>query len=104
MTKNIVNKWLLVSGFLLLAISWQAWGEDDHERSRRLVEGGKILSLQQVLGQNGLEKNGRVLEVELELERGRYIYEIELLTEDGRVWEYEIDAANGEILERELED
>jgi uncharacterized membrane protein YkoI len=42
--------------------------------------------------------------VELEKEHGRYIYEIEVLDNDGKVWEMEVDAENGEILKTELED
>jgi uncharacterized membrane protein YkoI len=77
-----------------------AFGESDHQESRRLMEQGEILPLQQILDYLGQEQVGRVLEVELEQVHGRYIYEIELLGEDGRVLGYEIDATTGKIIGR----
>ena len=88
----------------VMLISGIAVGDGDHHESRHLVEQGEILPLQQILDLLGREQVGRVLEVELEREHGRYIYEIELLGEDGRVLEYEIDAASGEIINRRPEE
>jgi len=45
-----------------------------------------------------------VLEIELDEDHGRTIYEIELLDEQGRVLELEVDAATGEILQQEYDD
>jgi len=105
MVDKTMNRLLLVLALTMaVAASGLVLGDDDHEKSRRLMEAGEILPLQKILGRVESERTGRVLEVELEHERGRYIYEIELLAEDGRVWEYEIDATSGEVLERELED
>lgn len=91
-------KWILITALVAALLSGIASGESDQHESRRLVEQGEILPLQQILDHLGQERTGRVLEVELEREHGRYIYEIELLGEDGRVLEYAIDAASGEII------
>lgn len=99
--KNLKFVFGLTAAMLIFGI---ALGESDQHESMRLVEQGDILPLQQILDLLGREQVGRVLEVELESEHGRYIYEIELLGEDGRVLEYEIDAASGEIISRKLED
>ena len=97
----MMNKLTLIFGLATAAISSSvAFGESDHQESRRLVEQGEILPLQQILEHLGQEQVGRVLEVELERVHGRYIYEIELLGEDGRVLKYEIDAATGKIIGR----
>ncbi len=94
-------KWELMTGLAAaMMISGIAVGESDHHESRRLMEQGEILPLQQILDHLGQQQVGRVLEVELEREHGHYIYEIELLGEDGRILEYEIDAASGEIINR----
>lgn len=94
-----MTKWVLITGLaVVMLIPCIAAGESDHHKSRRLVEEGEILPLQQIPDHLGRGKVARVLEVELEHERGRYIYEIELLGEDGRVLEYDIDAASGEII------
>ena len=95
---------MVLGSVLVMAFSGVSLGESDHQVSRRLMEEGEILSLQKILDQVENERTGRVLEVELEYEGGRYIYEIELLSDEGRVWEYKLDAATGEVLERELED
>ena len=98
-------KWVLMTGLAAaMLISGNAVGESDQHESRRLMEEGEILPLQQILDLLGREQTGRVLEVELEREHGRYIYKIELLGEDGRVLEHEIDAASGEIINRKSEE
>lgn len=98
-------KWALITVLVVVTpISGIASGENDQHVSRRLVEQGKILPLQQILVSIDQQRVGRVLEVELELVRGRYIYAIELLGEDGRVLEYEVDASSGERINRKLEE
>jgi len=101
---GVIKRRYLLIPVLVTAISGLALSDDDHEISRSLVQDGKILPLQQILEKINSDQSSRVLEVELERERGRIIYEIELLADDGKVWEYEIDATSGEVLERELED
>jgi uncharacterized membrane protein YkoI len=41
-----------------------------------------------------------VLEVELEQEQGRWLYEIKLIEPGGRLVKLELDAASGEVLRR----
>ena len=43
---------------------------------------------------------GQVLEVELEQEDGRWVYEVKLLQAGGRLLKLEIDAASGDVLQR----
>lgn len=98
----------------LLALAWCAAtacasvgaqaDSDDAERARRLTEAGAILPLEQVLQHAAREQPGRVIEVELDRDDDRYVYEIEIVDPEGRVWELELDAANGELLDRESED
>lgn len=78
--------------------------ESDHEAVRELMQQGDILPLEQILEQARQLRAGRVLETELERERGGYIYEVEVLDDNGEVWEMKFDAATGELLEQELED
>ena len=104
MSASVRKSLLLLGPIVVVAIFGTALGESDHQLSRRLMEKGEILPLQEVLGHIERDRTGRVLEVELERERGHYIYEIELLGEEGRVWEYKLDAATGEVIERKMED
>jgi uncharacterized membrane protein YkoI len=43
---------------------------------------------------------GRVLDTELEVEDGRWIYEIKLLDAKGRLYAVDIDAQSGELLRK----
>ena len=78
--------------------------DDDHLEARRLVEGGTVQPLESILKRVRVHHPGRILEVELEGEGGRYIYEVELLDDSGQVWELKMDAVTGEMLEQERED
>ena len=78
--------------------------DDDHVEARRLVESGSIQPLEAILERVQTQRPGRILEVELEGEYGRNVYEIELLDDSGEVWELKLDAVTGEILEQEKED
>ncbi len=42
---------------------------------------------------------GAVIEVELEDEDGKSIFDVDISGKDGKVWEIECDAASGEVLE-----
>lgn len=77
--------------------------DDDHLEARRLMESGSIQPLETILEQVLSQRPGRILEVELEGEDGRNVYEIELLDESGQVWELKLDAVTGEILDQEKE-
>ncbi|MCF6280623.1 MAG: PepSY domain-containing protein [Candidatus Polarisedimenticolaceae bacterium] len=89
---------LLLSG---LIHNVQAGDEIGHQQARALVAAGKILPLQQILNQ--IEPLGRLLEVELEFEKGDYIYEIERVDSQGRVWELEFNASSGQLIKQQEE-
>jgi uncharacterized membrane protein YkoI len=46
---------------------------------------------------------GEVLKVELEREDGRFVYEVKILSADGRVREVELDSRDGSIIDVEDE-
>lgn len=74
----------------------------DQDEALRLREQGVIQPLDRVISNAlGRYPSARLLEVELEEEDGVYVYEIELLTEDGIVRELELDARDGRILKDE---
>jgi len=78
-------------------------GDDGHDRARRALEAGEILPLSDILAAARASRSGRVIEVELERDDGRWIYELELVTPGGRIYEMEIDAATAAVLELERE-
>jgi len=77
---------------------------DDHDRARRALERGEALPLATILPQVEAALGARVIEVDLERDDGRFVYEFELIDARGRILEAEVDAATGRILEIEGED
>lgn len=70
----------------------------DHDRARRAVEEGRILPLKEILARAQGAYPGQVIEAELEDEGGTVVYEIKILTTDGRVMKLYYNAATGELL------
>ncbi len=77
----------------------QAHSDFSHAQIRQMVASGQILSLDDILSKHPERLHGRLLDLEVEREHGRIIYELEFLRENGRVVEFEIDAASGMVLE-----
>lgn len=75
--------------------------ETAQQRAIRLRERGDILPLAEVIRINGLDRVGRIIEVDLEVEDGRQVYELKILTGESVVREYYIDPRDGRILEVE---
>lgn len=69
-----------------------------------LKQSGKIMPLEDVIKQVRRDYPGRIIEIELEDEDGRYIYELELVDENGVVWELDVDAKTGQVLKYEQDD
>ena len=100
--KNCIK--LIITGLLIIfSIPLFADADVDHDEAKRLVESGEILALEVVLKKAREIQAGKVLEVELESKKNKYIYEIELLNADGTVFELKFDARTGKHLSTEKE-
>jgi uncharacterized membrane protein YkoI len=87
----------LISAMLLSPPLWADDDEmEDFERARQLVSEGVILPLDTILSQ--INSGGKLLEVELERKHDRWIYELELLQQDGTVFKAKYDAQSGQLL------
>ncbi len=90
----------------LLAMLWaslalqsaQASDRHDHERARAAVQAGEVLPLPTLLQRLQQSHPGQVLELELEGERGRWVYEVKLLQANGQLLKLELDASTGRVL------
>ncbi len=95
-------------GLLLLCVftSTAVFGRDlDHDEALELARSGQIQPLDRLLQQAlGTYPGATLLEAELELEHGRYRYEVELLTASGTVRELAWDAQSGQLLKDEEDD
>lgn len=78
--------------------------DDDQAKARALSRSGQILSLEKIAGQAQVARAGKLIDIDLEQKRGVWIYEVEMLDDQGRVWELKLDARTGEVLEMEQED
>ena len=78
-----------------------AWGgsRGDHERAHAAVRAGEVLPLATLLERLQRTHPGQVLELELDREDGRWIYEIKLLQANGQLLRLEVDAGTGQVLE-----
>lgn len=100
--RNAVWKWV---GCALLTglVAPGAWADSDHDRARAALVAGEVLPLTEVLQRVARQHPGHVLEVELEREDGRWVYELKLLLGDGGVLKLEVDARDGTVLRRRSE-
>ena len=71
----------------------------DHDLARQALERGQVLPLRTVLEKVEREYQGQVLKVEFEHDDGRFLYEIRLLQQDGRMAKLKIDAVDGRVLQ-----
>jgi uncharacterized membrane protein YkoI len=74
---------------------------NEHEVVREALQRGEVLPLDKILAIATQQVPGDVIEVELEQERSALIYEIKILTGNGRVREVKIDARTGKVIEIE---
>ncbi len=71
---------------------------------REWVAAGRIMSFVDIYAINKSRLDGRLLDLEVELEDGEIVYEIEVLRDDGEVREFHIDATTGAVLKEERDD
>lgn len=70
----------------------------DHDRARAALKAGEVLPLQEVLEKVQRSHPGELLEVELERENGRWVYELKLLQSGGRLLRLDVDAKTAFVL------
>lgn len=101
MTRFFIPSCVLVLALSGLFVLPGAGASDrsDHELARAAVQAGEVLPLPALLDRLSRTHPGHVLELELEREDGRWIYEVKLLQSGGQLMKLDVDAASGEVLE-----
>jgi len=94
----------VILGLLISSPVHIVQAHDDYIEAKRLRDQGEIMSLEEILKNVRKSYPGRVLEVELEDENGRIVYELEILGHDRIVRGIYIDAKSGELLSVEEDD
>lgn len=69
----------------------------DQDAARQAVESGEILPLADILDAVRGKLPGEVVGVEIESEKGRWLYEFRVLDGKGHLFEVFVDARSGEI-------
>jgi uncharacterized membrane protein YkoI len=82
----------------VLAAPVAAQDRRDHERARAALEAGQIRPLSELLSEVERRYRGRVIEAELELDDGQWLYEIKILPPNGQLFTVELDAATGALI------
>lgn len=73
----------------------------DHDRARAALERGEVRPIGEILAGAARAVEGDIVEVELEREHGRWLYELKVIAPDGRVLEVLMDAATASVIEIE---
>jgi len=89
-----------LAGTALVALPASASDRVRQQEVRQLRESGKILPMEDILGRARAAQPGQVVEVELERESGRYVYEVKVIDDADKVHKLELDAGSGELLRR----
>ena len=75
-----------------------AGDSSDHERARQAVAAGEVLPLRTILERIEREYPGQIMEVELDREKGEWLYEIKVLRKNGALVKLKINARDGALL------
>ncbi len=75
--------------------------EHDHDRAQRARESGEIRPLEEIMAVVRERFPGEVAQIDLERERGVWLYEFKVIDRTGRLLEIKIDAATGRVAEVE---
>jgi uncharacterized membrane protein YkoI len=103
--RHLHRRFIFAAAFFAVLTAGLAHADDiGPEAAKRLLSEGRIKPLSEVLDAVKRHVPGEMLEVELELEKTGYVYELKLLRPDGKVQEVEADAASGNILKIEDDD
>lgn len=98
---------LPLQGIALADDSRSSSVEDDdlpsHDDLSQLVKEGRIRPLSVLKAQVLAELPGELIDVRVDREDGRIVYEFRILRDSGRVTEVEVEAASGRIVEVENE-
>ncbi|MFP5461572.1 MAG: PepSY domain-containing protein [Gammaproteobacteria bacterium] len=71
----------------------------DMDKARAALVAGEIQPLPKILESVARKHPGDVMEVELERERGRWIYEIKILQSDGKLLKLDVDAKDAAVID-----
>ena len=72
--------------------------DENHDRALEAVRTEGILPLATLIKSHRALRGSRIIEIELERDGGRYIYELEVILPNGRIKEFQFDAKTGKAV------
>lgn len=91
----------LAIGLSLLLCLAPVLATADHHRG---VPPKDVMPMEEIISKARQDKAGRVVEVDLDHEHGRYVYEVEIVDDAGVEWDLTYDARTGQLLRTERDD
>ena len=94
----------LLGALAAIGLATGAQAGDHQEKARELaairaaVQRGELLPLPRIMALAQARVSGDIVKTELESKRGQLIYEVKILTRNGRVQEVKLDARTGRVL------
>lgn len=67
---------------------------------RQLRESGKILPMEDILTRVRAIQPGQVVEIELDREKGVYVYGVKVIDDKDKIHKLDLDAGSGEVVRR----
>lgn len=97
---------LIAAAALTIAAPVRADDDDrrDQEIARRALLEGRIKSLAEITEMVKPQLPGTILGVDLEVDKGTFVYEFDVVDPSGKLKEVDVDAATGAILKIEDDD
>jgi uncharacterized membrane protein YkoI len=95
---------LLAAGlFGLPAVQSTARAHEDHDedRARHALEAGEVMALDRVLAALRDAVPGEISSIELERERGIWVYEFMVISREGNMLKVRVDAKTGKLIKPE---
>ena len=89
--------------FLLLFVTGNS-AHARHDIAIKLENDGKVLALEKIVEKARETHPGRVIEAEISTENNSYVYEVEILDEDGVLWDLKFNASSGKLIESSKEE
>ena len=99
--------WIAGVAAMVLGGSVLAWADKtkgkDAPNVEALQKSGEILPQETILERAKAHTPGKIVETELERKHGRYVYEVEVVGDDGVKTELKYDAKTGQLISSKVE-
>lgn len=88
----------------LVTVAMPALADISYSEAEKLRASGEVLPTQKIVELVKAAKPGEVVELELDRDLGRLVYEVEVRDAQFREWNLELDAKTGDVLGQEEDD